>query len=98
MSGEAGFGLRESECRLSFWSRGSTRRGERTLPAGSQLHAHDDQNHVRCKKALKTLQGPFFTVWPVFTEATYLLNFSWKAQDALWEMIHREFFTLVPLD
>lgn len=68
-----------------------------TGPIVALIHA-DDQNHVRCKKALQSLRGPFVTVWPVFTEATYLLNFSWKAQDALWEMFDREFFTLIPLD
>ena len=26
-------------------------------------------------------------MWPVVTEALHLLNFSWRAQNALWEMI-----------
>jgi predicted nucleic acid-binding protein len=68
-----------------------------TGPLVALIHA-DDQNHVRCKKALQSLRGPFITVWPVFTEATYLLNFSWRAQDGLWEMLEREFFTVIPLD
>jgi predicted nucleic acid-binding protein len=68
-----------------------------TGPLVSLIHA-DDQNHNQCTKALRFLQGPFVTVWPVLTEAAYLLNFSWKAQDALWEMLEREFFTLLPLD
>jgi predicted nucleic acid-binding protein len=38
------------------------------------------------------------TVWPAFTEAMYLLSFSWKGQDSLWEMLHRKVLTLFPLD
>ena len=68
-----------------------------TGPLVALIHA-DDQNHVRCKKALQSLRDSFVTVWPVFTEAMYLLGFSWKAQDALWEMFDREFFTMIPLD
>ena len=28
----------------------------------------------------------------------YLLSFSWKAQDSLWEMLHRRVLTLLLLD
>ena len=38
------------------------------------------------------------TVWPSFTEAMYLLGFSWRAQDALWQFLHRRALRLVPLD
>jgi uncharacterized protein len=48
-----------------------------------------DRNHERCKKVASSLVGPLVTVWPAFTEAMYLLSFSWRAQDALWEMLHR---------
>lgn len=68
-----------------------------TGPLVALIHA-DDQNHDRCTKALGSLRDPFVTVWPVLTEAVYLLNFSWKAQNALWEMLKRDFFTLLPLD
>ena len=68
-----------------------------TGPLVALIHANDG-NHVKCKEALRALPGPFKTVWPVFTEAIYWLNFSWKAQDALWEMLEREFMTLLPLD
>jgi len=68
-----------------------------TGPLVALLHA-DDQNHARCVKALRSLQEPFGTVWPVLTEAMYLLNFSWKAQAALWEMIVTESVTILPLD
>ena len=35
------------------------------------------------------MEGPLLTVWPVLTEAFYLFNFSWKAQDNLWEFLAR---------
>ena len=57
-----------------------------TGPLVALLHA-DDQNHDRCVKTLKSLEEQMVTVWPVVTEAMYLLNFSWQAQAALWEMI-----------
>lgn len=68
-----------------------------TGPLVALLHA-DDQNHARCVKALRSLQEPFGTVWPVLTEAMYLLNFSSEAQAALWEMIVTESVTILPLD
>jgi hypothetical protein len=34
----------------------------------------------------------------VLTEAMYLLNFSWKAQEALWEMLERGVVVLLPLE
>jgi predicted nucleic acid-binding protein len=37
-------------------------------------------------------------VWPALTEAMYLLSFSWKAQEALWEMVERGVVTLLPLE
>ena len=37
-------------------------------------------------------------VWPVLNEAMYLLNFSWKAQEALWEMLERGVVVLLPLE
>jgi predicted nucleic acid-binding protein len=35
------------------------------------------------------MRGPLITTWPVITEALYLLNFSLKAQDGLWEFLIR---------
>jgi len=48
-----------------------------------------DHYHATCLEILRDLKGPLVTVWPVVTEAFYLLNFSWKAQDNLWEFLVR---------
>lgn len=68
-----------------------------TGPLVAILHA-DDQNHDRCVKTLRSLKEQMLTVWPVLTEAMYLLNFSWEAQAALWEMIVTEALVILPLD
>ncbi|MGA2404301.1 MAG: PIN domain-containing protein [Syntrophobacteraceae bacterium] len=48
-----------------------------------------DNYHRICLDILKDIDGPLITVRPVLTEAFYLLNFSWKAQDNLWEYLAR---------
>ncbi|RLB02007.1 MAG: hypothetical protein DRG83_09215 [Deltaproteobacteria bacterium] len=48
-----------------------------------------DNYHASCKEVLKQIEEPLLTTWPVLTEAFYLLGFSWKAQDNLWEFILR---------
>jgi len=58
----------------------------------------DDQHHVACIAALKTLREPLATVWPALTEAMYLLADFPIGQDAIWEMIGREALQLRPLD
>ncbi|MGH2362605.1 MAG: type II toxin-antitoxin system VapC family toxin [bacterium] len=65
-------------------------------PLVALIHA-DDQHHERCKAVLRSLREPMATVWPAFTEAMYLLNFSWRGQEALWEMLERALL-LLPLD
>ncbi len=66
-------------------------------PLVALIHA-DDQQHQRCKDAFEALNEPMGPVWPAFTEAMYLLNFSWRAQDALWEMIETEAVRILSLD
>jgi predicted nucleic acid-binding protein len=66
-------------------------------PLVALIHA-DDQHHYRCRAVLQSLREPLGTVWPVFTEAMYLLNFSSQAQEALWEMMDRGAVRLLPLD
>jgi len=48
-----------------------------------------DLYHHRCIEVLKNTDEDLLTTWPVLTEAFYLLNFSLKAQDNLWEFIIR---------
>lgn len=57
-----------------------------------------DRHHGRCTSVLRTLDEPLVTVWPAYTEAMYLLGFSWRAQDALWELVDREVIGLLQLD
>lgn len=66
-------------------------------PLVALLH-RDDQHHHDCVEALARLRDPLVTVWPAFTEAMYLLNFSWRAQDALWELVLEETLRLLPVE
>ncbi len=56
-----------------------------TGPLVALIH-QDDNEHRICKETFLTFSEPLGTVWPVLTEAMYLLSFSWVAQNALWEM------------
>lgn len=66
-------------------------------PLVALVHA-SDQQHVRCRTALGSIRRPLCTVWPVITEAMYLLDFSWQAQDAVWDMLEEGRVTLFSLD
>jgi uncharacterized protein len=66
-------------------------------PLVALIHA-DDAHHERCVEALSSIKEPLLTVWPAVTEAMYLLGFSWKAQDALWELLARGVVSLVSVD
>ena len=57
-----------------------------------------DPHHEACATALKSLTDSLLSVWPVVTEAMYLLAFSWRAQDALWDLIASQDLVLAPLD
>ena len=46
-----------------------------------------DPYHLTCQETLSSLDDSLVTVWPVVTEAMYILRAYWQAQDALWEMI-----------
>jgi uncharacterized protein len=66
-------------------------------PLIALVHA-SDQEHARCRTALGSIRRPLCTVWPVITEALYLLDFSWEAQDAVWAMLEEGGVTLIALD
>lgn len=58
----------------------------------------DDAHHAACVAELRSITEPLGTVWPAFTEAMYLLSFSWKAQEALWEMVERGVVNLLEIE
>ncbi len=66
-------------------------------PLVALIHA-DDREHGRCKKVLDSLHDSMGTVWPALTEAMYLLSFSSRAQDALWELIEMQAVQILSLD
>lgn len=57
-----------------------------------------DRQQEACLQVLRDFNGSLVTAWPVLTEAFYLLNFSWKAQDNLWEFLARGALDVVHLD
>lgn len=56
-----------------------------------------DPQHNQCREVFAGLRDTPATVWPVFTEAMYLLNFSWAAQAALWEWLDTPALAILPL-
>jgi predicted nucleic acid-binding protein len=61
------------------------------------IHA-DDRHHASCRGALEQIRDSLATVWPVITEAMYLLDFSRQAQDALWRLVERDAVKILSLD
>lgn len=57
-----------------------------------------DPNHDICRTTLRTITDPLVTVWPVLTEAMYLLRPFQNGQEALWEMVEAEALDILPLD
>jgi len=58
----------------------------------------DDAHHARCVAAFRSITESLGTVWPALTEAMYLLSFSWKAQEALWEIFERGVVNLLDVE
>jgi uncharacterized protein len=56
-----------------------------------------DPYHLSCQETFSALDDSLVTVWPVVTEAIYLLRAYWQAQDALWEMIQSGAVQIVSL-
>jgi predicted nucleic acid-binding protein len=67
-----------------------------TGPLVALIH-QDDNEHRICKETFLTFSEPLGTVWPVLTEAMYLLSFLWEGQNALWEMIQAGAVEILPL-
>ena len=61
------------------------------------IHA-DDRHHDSCRDALEQIRESLATVWPVITEAMYLLDFASQAQDALSRLLERNAVKILPLD
>jgi uncharacterized protein len=57
----------------------------------------DDNEHERCRDAFATMDEPLGTVWPVIAEAMHLLSFSWRAQEALWDMMETGAVEILPI-
>jgi hypothetical protein len=56
-----------------------------------------DPDHAACQETLSSLNDSMVTVWPVVTEAMYMLRAYWQAQEALWEMIEAGAVEILPL-
>ena len=56
-----------------------------------------DPDHVACQETLSSLSDSMVTVWPVVTEAMYMLRAYWRAQEAHWEMIETGAVEILPL-
>jgi uncharacterized protein len=56
-----------------------------------------DPYHIKCQETLRSLDDSLVTVWPVVTEAMYMLRAYGSAQDALWEMIQVGAVEILPL-
>jgi len=56
-----------------------------------------DQYHRACIEALREMQGPLFTCWPVITEAAWLLRKGADAVQQLLRVMDAGFLELLPL-
>ena len=56
-----------------------------------------DQHHERCVAALRSLREPLATVWPVVSEAMFLLADRPDVQSALWGSFEAEAIRLLPM-
>ncbi len=61
------------------------------------LLSRKDSHHEEIVAAIKKIEGPLVTVWPVLVEAMYLLS-TWAAQKALWEIMETGVVRLLDLD
>jgi predicted nucleic acid-binding protein len=57
----------------------------------------EDEHHAACVDALRDMQGPLLSCWPVITEAAWLLRGSPRAVQQLLRGIDGSFLELLPL-
>jgi uncharacterized protein len=57
-----------------------------------------DQHHAACLAEAKSLRGPFFTSWPVLTEAAYPLRDRPEAVRKLLARIQSAKLVVLPID
>jgi predicted nucleic acid-binding protein len=57
----------------------------------------EDEHHAACVDALRDMQGPLLSCWPVITEAAWLLRSSPRAVQQLLRGIDGSFLELLPL-
>jgi predicted nucleic acid-binding protein len=57
----------------------------------------DDAHHHQCVAQLEHLRGPFFTTWPVVTEALWLVRRDSTAVSAVFNGFAAGLWALVPL-
>jgi uncharacterized protein len=57
-----------------------------------------DQHHAACLAEAKSLRGPFYTSWPVVTEAAYLLRDRPEAVRKLLARIQSAKLVVLPID
>lgn len=67
-----------------------------TGPLVALLNRNDDL-HAECAREFRRMREPMLTVLPVITEAMHLLQGSWTARDALWELFATGAASLVPV-
>jgi len=56
-----------------------------------------DEHHTTCLNALRDMQGPLLSCWPVITEAAWLLRKSPRAVQQLLRSIDGRFLDVLPL-
>ncbi|MBI1289099.1 MAG: PIN domain-containing protein [Flavobacteriales bacterium] len=62
------------------------------------LFDRSDKYHLKALQFIKDFEGELWTTWPVITEASYMLDFSTKAQLSLLSWIERGGLHLVDLN
>lgn len=61
------------------------------------LFSRKDEAYDVCLTTFESFQDPLLTIWPVITEAMYLLDFSAEAQNGLWEFLLAQTLLVLPL-